>query len=189
MIASGSSSATNNISPPEPKPKQHDGGLNHVPHTKRIRATRLSNPPALGDIEELINANIFALPSFSPGSGPYAARRGEIIGPLKPEQRASLATLYCALMCVKRLEDLNVTHGDIIADGNFAQNAVLCSLIATLKPAQNVYAARDHSGTARGAAILAHWHEAREPVQTTHIEAANLAGLQGYYEKWKAMIG
>ena len=148
-----------------------------------------SVPPSLGAVEALINTNVFAVPSFSPGSGPYAARRGEIIGPLKPEQRASLATLYCALMCVKRLEDLNVTEGDIIVDGNFAQNAVLCSMIATLKPAQNIYAARDHSGTARGAAILAHWHETREPVQTTHIKAANLSGLLSYYEKWKAMIG
>ena len=113
--------------------------------------------PSLKNIAALMHSDIYALPSFSPGSGPFASRHGEIIGPMNPELRSSLATLYCALMCIKRLEDLNVTKGDIIVEGSYAKNEVLCSLIATLKPNQNVYAAVDQAGTARGAALLANW--------------------------------
>ena len=145
--------------------------------------------PSLDDVSTLINSEIFALPSFSPGSGPYANRSGEFKGDVRPEQRSSMATLYCALMCVKRLEDLNLTQGDLIIDGNFAQNEILCSLIAALKPNQKLFASKYHSGTARGAAMLANWGKSQVAPETKLIAPAKLKNLQYYYKKWKTLIG
>ena len=144
--------------------------------------------PSHEDVSTLINSEIFALPSFSPGGGPYANRRGEFVGTVKPEQRSSLATLYCALMCVKRLEDLNVKQGDLIVDGNFAQNEILCGLIAALQQGQNLFAAKDHSGTARGAAMLATWGKSHIAPEITLMAPTVLAGLKAYYTKWKSLI-
>lgn len=144
--------------------------------------------PSHEDVSTLINSEIFALPSFSPGGGPFANRRGEFKGKVRPEQRSSLATLYCALMCVKRLEDLGVEKGDLIVDGNFAQNEVLCSLIAALKTNQKLFAAKDHSGTARGAATLATWGKSHIAPETSLVAPAVLSGLEAYYINWKSLI-
>lgn len=145
-------------------------------------------PSSLEDISTLIKSDVFALPSFSPGGGPFATRRGEFKGIVKPEQRSSMATLYCALMCVKRLEDLGVRQGDLIVDGNFAQNEILCGLIAALHPGQKLLAAKDHSGTARGAAMLATWGKNHVAPETTLIVPAVISGLETYYTKWKSLI-
>lgn len=147
-----------------------------------------TDAPSLKVISTLINSEIYALPSFSPGGGPFANRRGEFIGELKPEYRTSMATLYCALMCVKRLEDLGVHQGDLIVDGNFAQNEILCGLIAALQPDQKLFAAKDHSGTARGAAMLASWGKSHAAPETKLIAAARVDGLKDYYAKWKSLI-
>jgi sugar (pentulose or hexulose) kinase len=143
---------------------------------------------SINDIRHFIATEVFALPSFSPNGGPYAARKGEIIGEVKPEQRTSLATLYAALMCAVTLDNLEIEHGDLIVDGSFAQNHLLCEIIAALRPNQNLFVAKDQAGTARGAAMLATWHQAHEPAEASLVKPANLAGLQKYYENWNAMI-
>ena len=91
-------------------------------------------------------------------------------------------------MCIKRLEDLNVTKGDIIVEGSYAKNEVLCSLIAALKPNQNVYAAVDQAGTARGAALLANWPPKHDVTKTVKINPAKVDDLKVYFETWKAKI-
>jgi sugar (pentulose or hexulose) kinase len=145
-------------------------------------------PPAHTAIGMLIDTQVFALPCFTTGSGPYATRKSEIRGVFAPDQRTSLATLYAAMMCVNRLDDLNVTQGDILVDGNFAQNETLCSLIAALRPNQNLFAAKDHSGTARGASLLASWGKPHAAPELKHINPAALPGLAAYYEEWKAQL-
>ena len=56
----------------------------------------------LDTVQDLINSATYALPSFSDGGGPvpHTGGRGRILGkaPAGPEQKASLASLYCALM-------------------------------------------------------------------------------------------
>ena len=140
------------------------------------------------DIQHFIDEKIFALPSFSPNGGPYAARKGEIIGKVKPDQKTSLATLYSALMCAHALELLETNTGDLIVDGSFAQNHLLCEIIAGLRPSQNLYVAKDQAGTARGAAMLANWGKPRAAPEASLVKPLELNCLAAYYEKWKAKI-
>ena len=140
------------------------------------------------DIRHFIAAKIFALPSFSTSGGPYASHKGEIIGDVKPEQRTSLATLYAALMCTVTLDNLEIEHGDLIVDGSFAQNHLLCEIIAALRPEQKLYVAKDQAGTARGAAMLATWHQPHAEPEASLVKPKEISGLKTYYENWKAMI-
>lgn len=139
------------------------------------------------DIRHFIASKSFALPSFSLNGGPFAARKGEIIGNVRPEQRTSLATLYAALMCTVTLDNLEIEQGDLIVDGSFAQNHLLCEIIAALRPKQNLYVAKDQAGTARGAAMLATWRQPHAAPEASLVTPAELSGLKSYYENWKAL--
>jgi sugar (pentulose or hexulose) kinase len=143
---------------------------------------------SVNDIRHFIASKVFVLPSFSTSGGPYAARKGEIIGDIRHEQRTSLATLYAALMCNRTLDNLEIEQGDLIVDGSFAQNHLLCEIIAALRPKQNLYVAKDQAGTARGAAMLATWNQPHAAPEASLVKPADLSGLKTYYENWKALI-
>ncbi len=142
----------------------------------------------IDDIRHFIDSRVFALPSFSINGGPYATRKGKIIGNIRPEQRTSLATLYAAMMCTITLDNLEVEQGDLIVDGSFAQNHLLCEIIAALRPTQKLYVAKDQAGTARGAAMLATWHQPHAAPEASLVKPAELSGLKIYYENWKALL-
>ncbi len=108
-------------------------------------------------VKVLVDQGTYALPSFSDGGGPIAntANRGRIIGPppATPEEHASLASLYCALMVSESLDAIQSRH-DIIVDGPFSRNDVFLELLASLRRAQKVFASDIKDGTAAGAACL-----------------------------------
>ena len=79
------------------------------------------------DIKQIIVDGVMALPSFSNGNGPYGKNRSEILCILK----MPFATIYCALMISCCLNKLN-TQGDVIMDGSFLKNPILCRLVAQL---------------------------------------------------------
>ena len=145
-------------------------------------------PPEAELIEWLISQMVFALPAFSPHGGPYAKRQGNIIGDLPQNARASLATLYCALMSDHILSKIGVTAGDIIIDGSFAKNRLFCGLLAALRPGQPTLRAADASGTARGAAMLVNWPNSRIDVDVSAVEDVNLSGLFEYRKIWQAQL-
>jgi hypothetical protein len=57
-----------------------------------------------------------------------------------------------------------------------------------LRPKQRVFAAKDAAGTARGAAMLAHWPPACPVVAPTPVSAAPIAGLDAYRDAWTTSI-
>ena len=67
-------------------------------------------PATVEAVAGLVARGSFALPSFSGSSGPMpgSALRGRFVGPppRNPEEQASLATLYCALMVSEQLDAL-----------------------------------------------------------------------------------
>ena len=109
------------------------------------------------DVETIIAHSVFALPSFSDTGGPVAGsgNRGRIEGPFSgaPAQRASLATLYTALMTSEALDALE-SRSPIVIDGPFARNDLFCSLLAALRPRQRVASspAAGRNGRRRGRA-------------------------------------
>ena len=150
--------------------------------------------PALASLDgagRLVALGTMAVPSFTDSGGPVpgTGKRGRIAGapPEGPAARASLASLYCALMVSEQLDAIDSRH-DIIVDGPFSQNATLMALLAQLRPGQRVLASDLRDGTTAGAAALALIEEGRLPVlrlTLTETEAADIAGLAQYQARWK----
>ena len=106
-------------------------------------------------LQRVMAQGALALPSFASG-GPYPGHQGELrdAGQLSAVERVALATLYVALMCDLRLDDLD-SHQPLVIDGPLAANPVFASLLATLRPNAPVYLADRRSGVIRGALRLA----------------------------------
>ena len=78
----------------------------------------------------------------------------KVPSPEIPGRRASLATLYTALMMSEALDAVE-SRSPIVIDGPFSRNDLLCSLLAALRPRQHVASSLLQEGTAAGAAVLA----------------------------------
>ena len=145
------------------------------------------------EIETIMAHAVFALPSFSDTGGPVAGsgNRGRIEGPFSgaPAQRASLATLYTALMTSEALDALE-SRSPIVIDGPFARNDLYCSLLAALRPRQRVASSLLQEGTAAGAAVLALMSPSGDiperPIELKPHAAVEFAGLRRYQSMWQA---
>lgn len=144
--------------------------------------------PDLAAIERVITSGAMALPCFSGQGGPYAAAKGVIRGEVTARDRTALATLYCALISDLMLTRMGATSGDLIVEGTFAGNLTFCQALGALRPKQRVFAAQDAAGTARGAAMLAHWPPAYSIAEPTPVPAISIEGLDAYRDAWTARI-
>ncbi|MCC6617351.1 MAG: L-fuculose kinase [Anaerolineae bacterium] len=138
------------------------------------------------DLHAVLVAGALALPSFAEAGGPWAGRRGTLQGAeaLTESQRTALATLYVALMCDARLEDLGAC-GPIMVDGPLATDALFLATLAALRPASPVHAAGTRAGSLMGALRLAGWSlPGGEPgAAATPLHAP---GLAAYRARWLA---
>ena len=144
----------------------------------------------LASAAELVSTGIMALPSFTHSGGPMpdTGGKGKIIGPLPgtDEARASLASLYCALMMSESLDALHSKHA-IIVDGPFSQNEVFLKLLASLRPGQSIYASNLRDGTATGAACLALMPDGlltQADINMRRVAASEIE-LADYQRDWK----
>ena len=148
-----------------------------------------NNSATAADVADLLSAGAMALPCFAPQGGPFAARQGEIIGAVAPDQRPALATLYLALMTDLSLTRLGAVQGDLIVEGSFAANECFCSLLGALRPRQRVLMGADAAGAARGAALLRQWpHPSAPPPRLRHAAPASAPLLGAYAENWRARL-
>jgi sugar (pentulose or hexulose) kinase len=140
----------------------------------------------------LIAQGTFALPSFSDSGGPVpnSGGKGRIIGPSpnSAAERASLASLYCALMVAESLQALHSNHA-VIVDGPFSQNPCFLALLQALRPDQIIWASEARDGTAAGAACLALMPSGALP----HIDVAmkrsdfmDTKAVQDYQAAWRS---
>jgi sugar (pentulose or hexulose) kinase len=155
------------------------------------------NAPAeaasLEAVTRLMAQGTLALPSFTKSAGPMPGTgdKGRITGPQPQslEERASLAALYCALMCDQQLNAVKSKH-QIVVDGPFAQNPVFLSILAALRPKQKVLASDLRDGTTAGAAVLARINDRNElphvAIALRPVEAPSIKGLKLYAETWLA---
>jgi sugar (pentulose or hexulose) kinase len=148
---------------------------------------------ALTAVQDIITAATYALPSFSDGGGPVprTGERGRIVGtpPKTPEQKASLASLYCALMVAECLAALGSKH-DIIVDGPFSKNVVFLQILAQLRQGQKLLASDLRDGTTAGAACLALMPDGilpHVPLSLTTIASQNLSNLAPYQMAWQKL--
>jgi sugar (pentulose or hexulose) kinase len=136
------------------------------------------------DIEALIEADVFALPSFADAGGPFNQRAGEIIG--QPQSGKALATLYLALMIDYELQLLGARK-DVIFGSFSNKNPLLCQLLAQMRPEQRILLSGDTASTIRGAWCLTRW-TSPPPPQLGRFDIAaptRLSGLLDYRCEWR----
>lgn len=146
-------------------------------------------------LADVIASGLFALPAFSDTGGPIADRgnRGRIIGGAadEPHIRASLATLYYALMVDRMLDGLR-SKSSIILDGPAARNTLLMGLIGALRSVQPVYASELSEGTTLGAGVLAqmktHGQLPKLDIGLARQTPLELPGLEAYRHRWMTLI-
>jgi sugar (pentulose or hexulose) kinase len=145
----------------------------------------------LSCVSGLVKRGTIALPSFTDSGGPVpnTGGKGRIEGPppASAAERASLASLYCALMVSESLDALHSNH-TVIVDGPFSQNDVFLSLLAALRPGQTVMASEARDGTAAGAACLALMADGALPnakIAMRKIVPADVPGLEACQTRWR----
>lgn len=140
-----------------------------------------------GSVQRVLAHGALAVPSFASG-GPFPGQRGELrhAGGLPAVERAALATLYVALMCDLRLDDLD-SHQPLVVDGPLAANPLFASLLAALRPNAPVYLADRRSGVIRGALRLAQPGLTFDPPSVASAPL-QLPGLDDYRRMWREAL-
>jgi sugar (pentulose or hexulose) kinase len=137
------------------------------------------------DMRQVLRRGAMALPSFGSAGGPFAGHRGQLTAAdrLNAAERTALATLYVALMCDLRLDELGAT-GPVIVDGPLAGDPLFLAVLAGLRPSAPVRAASSRAGTLRGALVLA---QAAGRNEASPAAASFVAPeLDAYRRRWRA---
>src|SRR5258706_2186728 len=104
---------------------------------ERIAGTEgLLELPTEEALNALLHKGIMALPSFAEAGGPYADYPGFFVKAnlfSDDTERATLATLYVALMTHLLLEALGA-EGEVVVDGPFASNPLFTRILQTIRP-------------------------------------------------------
>ncbi|MFZ6720410.1 FGGY-family carbohydrate kinase [Undibacterium sp. Ji49W] len=142
------------------------------------------------DIDKLIRQETFALPCFAESGGPFSGQLARIEGqaPDNMQERYALATLYCVLMTDYCLNKLS-SEGDIIVEGSFTNNPYFASLLASLRPQQNIKLSNDTSGTTYGAWMLHHWEQLPKTSESSAVVSElEPKGWSAYRDKWLNLV-
>ena len=149
--------------------------------------------PRLELVEGILASDTFALPSFSDAGGPVpnTGNKGKIIGriPETADERATLASLYCALMVSESLKAISARH-DVIIDGPFSTNPVFLAALAALHPNQKILASDLRDGTTAGAACLGLMDSVELPFIDLHLTQCKPmihAGFEAYANRWQQL--
>jgi L-fuculokinase len=146
-----------------------------------------SEVPTIEGVGDVITRGIVALPSFA-SAGPYSGRAGSVEGEqLDGVRRASLATLYSALMTSLLIESLGAA-GEIFVDGPLARNPLFASVLAACVPVGSVRTYPEGGGT-RVATYLAGLPASVSPATEPHsVVPLRLPGLLDYQSNWRRRL-
>lgn len=143
--------------------------------------------PDAGALAAVLGKSSFALPSFAPG-GPFRDAKGTFMGGQASPgpERASLATLYVALMSDLSIDLLGV-GGDVFLDGPLASNPVFGTLLAAWRTDDRVFASESLEGSNAAAAFLGGFasHAVEAPVSLAPLR---LEGLAEYRQAWRQLL-
>jgi len=143
------------------------------------------------DIKNIIDSNTLILPSFCQGTGPYPDKRGDIVfqnGALEINGKAA-ATVYSALMVTDILKNLNPeSKSDILVEGSFASNSVLCGLIASLNPDRKIRIQNRGNGVTEGCFLIPHWHSGFQQANNPEVTPYVSENLIEYAKRWSEAL-
>lgn len=101
-----------------------------------------------------VSKGAMILPTFVPGTGPFAGASGEWLNPPQnPIERAAAVALYVGLLTDFALAQVGA-RDTIMIDGRFARAKAFVSVLACLRADHHIYAARQEADLALGAMSL-----------------------------------
>jgi sugar (pentulose or hexulose) kinase len=137
----------------------------------------------LGSVTKVIATDAMALPTLTPGFGPYPhARHRWRREPQDPDAHRAAAGLYAALVMQTSLS-LIEAEGTILIEGRFAEADVFVRALAALLPKAAVYVSHAHNGVPYGALRLKN-PNLPAPSQLRRVEPLPV-DLTGYAADWK----
>jgi sugar (pentulose or hexulose) kinase len=112
--------------------------------------------------------------------------RPEGTGGELPRERAARGVLHCALRTDLSLDRIGA-NGPCIVEGSFVRTPAFAALLAALR-SEEVLVAREASGTAVGAAILAKGPAASAAGSPEACRAAEVGDLDRYRARWRSEV-
>lgn len=143
------------------------------------------------DIDYILDNQIFILPSFTTGVGPFPSQKGKWVGDntnLTNVQRGAAAALYLALMSQQCLE-LAECGNSIIVEGPLAQSFCYCGILSALTN-RPVFGSSDVTGTSLGASMLfasPDQQNIKAPAREA-VKCYKNSKLEQYADKWLSLI-
>ncbi|EJL28848.1 pentulose/hexulose kinase [Caulobacter sp. AP07] len=150
--------------------------------------TKDYDPDALiARLPALIARDIFVLPSFAPGVGPFPAHRGRWRNePADASDKRAVLGLYLALVADEAL-DLIGSRERLLVEGRFAEAEVFVRALATLRPEQQVFVSNAHDDVPYGALRLLR-PDLAPPSALRRVAPLTLS-LDDYRRRWRQDVG
>ena len=144
--------------------------------------------PCRTALDRVLETGAIALPCFADAGGPFAGRQGRIVNAekLSAEERASLATLYLALMTDLRLDELQAGNS-IVIDGPLATNPIFARILRAFRPAAEVGISDARLACCSAAHFLATGELLRNAAPD-RAEPMESDALLEYRERWRRDI-
>lgn len=140
--------------------------------------------PTIEGVGDVLAHGAMALPSFA-SAGPYSGRVGKVeASELDGVRRASLATLYSALMTSLLIESLGAA-GEIFVDGPLARNPLFASLLAAIVPAGSVRTYAQGGGSRVSTYLAGLPAPATLGAEPQTVVPLRLPGLLEYQSRWR----
>jgi sugar (pentulose or hexulose) kinase len=140
--------------------------------------------PTQQDLQTAIDNLWMVTPDYSNGNGPFGGLSPRQYCPENSSSVHAIATLYCALMIDRRLDDLDA-RGEIFIEGAFLKNQLLCALVAQLRPHQKVWLSADNTGTVLGASALMEFeHYDGSDIAVEPCSPSSFDGIEKYRAQW-----
>jgi sugar (pentulose or hexulose) kinase len=115
---------------------------------------RADQPRLVAAVPGLVATGAMALPTLTPGVGPFAASEHRwVAAPEDPYARRAAACLYAALVTEVALEQIG-TRERLLIEGRFAEAEVFVRALASLRPDLRVYVSNAHNDVSLGALRL-----------------------------------
>ncbi len=150
--------------------------------------TKDYDPAALiARLPALIARNIFVLPNFAPGVGPFPAHQGRWQNePGDASDKRAVLGLYLALVADEAL-DLIGSRERLLVEGRFAEAEVFVRALATLRPTQRVFVSNAHDDVPYGALRLLR-PDLAPPSALKRVEPLAIR-LDDYRRRWRQDVG
>ena len=148
---------------------------------------RPDQPRLIAAVPGLVTAGAMALPTLTPGVGPFPAGEHRWISPPDdPNARRAAACLYAALVTDAALDQIG-TRDRLLIEGRFAEAEVFARAIATLRPDLCVYVSNAHNDVSLGALRLL--DPGIRPDGELRLVASLDVPLSDYRAAWREFAG